>query len=363
LDRWVTKYDAVLLVSFGGPDGPDDVLPFLRNVTAGRDIPDERLREVGRHYQHFGGVSPINAQNRRLASAVQEEIADRGLLLPVYWGNRNWQPYLRDAVASMRDDGIRRALAFFTSAYSSYSGCRQYRENVAAALTVCAAEDLAVDRIGPYYNHVGFVEPFIDATVLALEELPVMRRANAHLVFTTHSLPLQLAESSGDGSVASGAYVAQHQQVAQWVATAVARRTGVVRPWSLAYQSRSGPPTQPWLEPDVSDHLDDLAHQGVSAVVFVPIGFVSDHIEVLWDIGVQAASHAEDLGIAHARAATPGTDARFVRMVADLLVERLDDIPPTQRPRIAATSPAPDRCAAGCCANPRGAQPAIAGDD
>jgi ferrochelatase len=363
LDHHVTQYDALLVVSFGGPEGPDDVLPFLRNVTAGRDIPDQRLREVGRHYQHFGGVSPINAQNRALVAAVQEEIAARDHLLPIYWGNRNWHPFLRDTIAAMRNDGIHRALAFFTSAYSSYSGCRQYRENVATALAEEAVVDLQIDRLGPYYNHPGFVEPFVDATVLALEELPVTRRANAHLIFTTHSLPLQLAETSGDGSDAEGAYVAQHRRVAEWVATAVARRTGVVRPWSLVYQSRSGPPSQPWLEPDVSDHLDVLAQHGASAVVLVPIGFVSDHVEVLWDLDVQASSHAEELGVACARAATPGTDARFVAMVADLVTERLDDVPPAQRARIGATAAAPDRCVAGCCANPRGRPPAIGGDD
>jgi protoporphyrin/coproporphyrin ferrochelatase len=363
LDHHVTQYDALLVVSFGGPEGPDDVLPFLRNVTAGRDIPDQRLREVGRHYQHFGGVSPINAQNRALVTAVQEEIAERDHLLPVYWGNRNWHPFLRNTIASMRDDGIHRVLAFFTSAYSSYSGCRQYRENVAAALAEEAVADLQIDRIGPYYNHPGFVEPFVDATVLALEELPVKRRADAHVIFTTHSLPMQLAETSGDGSDPEGSYVAQHRRVAEWVANAVARRTGVVRPWSLAYQSRSGPPTQPWLEPDVSDHLDLLAQHGVSAVVLVPIGFVSDHIEVLWDLDVQASSRAEELGIACARAATPGTDARFVAMAADLVIERLDDVPTAQRARIGGTAAAPDRCAAGCCVNPRGRLPAIAGDD
>jgi protoporphyrin/coproporphyrin ferrochelatase len=363
LDQGVTQYDALLVVGFGGPEGPDDVLPFLRNVTAGRDIPDARLREVGRHYQHFGGVSPINAQNRALVAAVQEEIAERGLLLPVYWGNRNWHPYLRDTIASMRADGIQRAIAFFTSAYSSYSGCRQYRENLAAALADNGADDMVVDRVGPYYNHSGFVEPFVDATVLALEELPVTRRAHAHIVFTTHSLPMQLAQTSGDGSVDGGAYVAQHRQVAEWVASAVARRTGVVRPWSLVFQSRSGPPTQAWLEPDVSDHLDALSQQGTSAVVFVPIGFVSDHIEVLWDIDVQASSHAEDLGIAYARASTPGTDARFVAMVADLVAERRNDVAVPLRPRVNATAAAPDRCAAGCCPNPRGPVPAAAGDD
>jgi len=359
----MAEFDALLLVSFGGPEGPEDVLPFLQNVTRGRDIPPQRLREVGRHYDHFGGVSPINTHNRELLAAIQDDFARNDLHLPVYWGNRNWYPLLAETMSQMRRDGVRRVLAFFTSAYSSYSGCRQYRENLAEA---CGdGTDLSVERIGPYFNHPGFVEPFVDATIVALEDLPVSRRAEAHLVFTTHSLPQALADRSGDGTEAGpgGAYVAQHRQVADWVTNAVARRTGVVRPASLVFQSRSGPPEQPWLEPDVSRHLEVLAGDGVTAVVVVPIGFVSDHIEVLWDLDVQAAARAEEVGLAFTRAATPGTDARFVAMVRALVTERLTDRPADQRLRVAGTSAAPDRCAAGCCANPRGPRPALAGSD
>jgi protoporphyrin/coproporphyrin ferrochelatase len=362
----MTQYDALLLVSFGGPEGPDDVVPFLQNVTKGRNIPADRLREVGRHYDHFGGVSPINAQNRALLAAIQDEFARHDVRLPVYWGNRNWHPLLDEILVTMRADGVRKVLAFFTSAYSSYSGCRQYRENLAAAVAdVGVGGDVTIERIGPYFNHPGFVEPFVDATVLALEELPVHRRAEAHLLFTTHSLPQALADSSGDGGVraAGGAYVAQHQQVAEWVATAVARRTGVVRPWSLAYQSRSGPPEQPWLEPDVGVHLETLNRDGVGAVVFVPIGFVSDHVEVLWDLDVQAAARAEELHVAHVRAATPSTDPRFAAMVRGLVAERVEEVPLDRRSRIGGTSAAPDRCTRGCCANLRGATPAVAGQD
>jgi len=362
----MTQFDALLLVSFGGPEGHEDVMPFLENVTRGRNIPPARLREVGRHYDHFGGVSPINAQNRALLAAIQDEFARHDLRLPVYWGNRNWHPLLDETLATMHVDGIRRVLAFFTSAYSSYSGCRQYRENLSSALTLAGvASDMQVERLGPYFNHAGFVEPFVDATMVALEDLPVSRRAEAHLVFTTHSLPQGSADTSGDGvdPEPGGAYVAQHRQVAQWVANAVARRTGVVRPWSLAFQSRSGSPEQPWLEPDVGDHFEMLAADGVTAVVAVPIGFVSDHVEVLWDLDVQAAARADDLGLAHTRASTPSTDPRFVAMVRSLVVERLTDRPVDQRPRINGTPAAPDRCAKGCCPNPRGAAAAVAGLD
>ncbi len=362
----MTQYDALLLVSFGGPEGPDDVMPFLQNVTRGRNIPADRLREVGRHYDHFGGVSPINAQNRALLAAIQDEFARHDVHLPVYWGNRNWHPMLDEILLTMHADGVRKVLAFFTSAYSSYSGCRQYRENLAGAMADGdLSGDVTIDRVGPYFNHPGFVEPFVDSTVLALEELPVHRRAEAHLLFTTHSLPQAFADASGDGSdlTPGGSYVAQHRQVAAWVATAVARRTGVVRPWSLAFQSRSGPPEQAWLEPDVGDQLEALTRDGVGAVVFVPIGFVSDHVEVLWDLDVQAAGRAEDLHLAHVRAATPGTDARFAAMVRGLVGERVEDVPADHRLRIGGTLAAPDRCPRGCCANLRGPTAAVAGQD
>ena len=355
----MTDYDAVLLVSFGGPEGPDDVVPFLENVTRGRGIPRDRLEQVGAHYALFGGVSPINAQNRALLDALRAELADAGVDLPVYWGNRNWDPYLADTLRDMRDAGVRRALAFVTSAYSSYSGCRQYRENLAAARAeVDGAPE--IDKVRHYFDHPGFVEPFVDATLSALASLPDAVQPGARLVFTTHSIPVAAADSSGpDG----GAYVAQHRAVAGLVAGRVAEATGVDRPWDLVFQSRSGPPTQAWLEPDISDHLEALATEGAPGVVVVPIGFVSDHMEVVYDLDTVAAADAERLGLPMARAATPGTDPRFVAMVCELVQERLADRPAAERRALSPLGPWRDVCSAGCCPNPRGPRPAVAGED
>ncbi len=359
----MTSYDAVVIVSFGGPEGPGDVVPFLANVTRGRGIPRERLAEVGAHYALFGGVSPINEQNAALAGALRAELARHGPDLPVYLGNRNWDPYLVDTVTRMRDDGVRRALAFVTAAYSSYSGCRQYRENLFDA---CAAVEgaPAVDKLRLYFDHPGFVEPFADNTVEAITALPDGLRDGARLVFTTHSIPVGQAERTGLLPPSpGGAYVAQHQAVAALIADRVARETGVPRGWDLVYQSRSGPPGQPWLEPDISDHLEQLHADGVRSVVVVPIGFVSDHIEVVYDLDTLARATADRLGLAMARAATPGTDPRFVAMVVELVRERMDSVPSDQRAALSGLGPWPDVCGAGCCPNPRGPRPAVAGDD
>ncbi|MEO8330171.1 MAG: ferrochelatase, partial [Candidatus Nanopelagicales bacterium] len=268
------RVDALLLVSFGGPEGPDDVMPFLENVTRGRAIPPQRLQQVGQHYFQFGGISPINEQNRQLVDAVRSELDACGIDLPVYWGNRNWTPYLADTLRLMRDDGVQRGLAFFTSAYSSYSGCRQYRENLAAARKEAGDGAPTVERIGPYFNHPGFVDPFVDNVLAALGSLPPTQRLTSRLVFTTHSIPLSMATSSG---VTGDAYVTQHEEVARLVADQVNERSGSSHPWDLVFQSRSGPPEVPWLEPDIEDHLRGLKSDGVDAVVVVPIGFVSDH--------------------------------------------------------------------------------------
>jgi protoporphyrin/coproporphyrin ferrochelatase len=358
----VTRYDAVLLVSFGGPEGPGDVLPFLENVTRGRGIPRERLVEVGAHYQLFGGVSPINAQNAELMGALRSELAAGGPDLPVYWGNRNWDPYLLDAVTRMRDDGVRRALAFVTSAYSSYSGCRQYRENLfdACALVEGAPE---IDKVRAYFDHPGLVEPFVDTTIEALTQLPPRAMHGARLVFTTHSIPMSQADSSGRLDGPGGAYVAQHLATAGLIAARVAKETGVEREWDLVYQSRSGPPSQPWLEPDVAEHLEQLAVSGVPAVVVVPIGFVSDHMEVVYDLDVLARETADRLALPMVRAATPGTDPRFVAMVVDLVRERLDERPAGERAALSPLGPWRDVCLAGCCPSPRGPRPALAGMD
>ncbi|HET7349587.1 MAG TPA: ferrochelatase [Marmoricola sp.] len=353
-------YDALLLVSFGGPEKPDDVVPFLRNVTRGKDIPDARLAEVGEHYFRFGGRSPINDQNRQLIAAIRADLAASGLDLPVYWGNRNWDPYLRDALEQMRDDGVTRAAALLTSAYSSYSGCRQYRENLADAVAEVPGAP-RIDRLRHYFNHPGFVEPMVDATLAALAELPEDARRQGHVVFVTHSIPVAMNETSGPRG---WAYVAQHRVVAAEIIERVREETGHRYPSELVYCSRSGPPQVPWLEPDVNDHLEALADRMAAGVVVVPIGFVSDHMEVIYDLDTEAAATAEKLGLPFARAATAGVDPRFVAMVRDLLLERAA-VERNEDPDRAAvgTEPAWDVCAAGCCPNPRGERPALCGLD
>ena len=357
----VAPYDALLLVSFGGPERPEDVVPFLENVTRGRGIPRERLEEVGQHYHLFGGRSPINDLNREFLAALREDLAGAGIDLPVYWGNRNWDPYLTDTVRQMAEDGITRAACFVTSAYSSYSGCRQYRENLADAVAdVPGAPRL--DRLRQYFNHPGFVEPVVDATLTALSELPPGVRDTAHITFVTHSIP----ESMNDASGRSGkAYEHQHQSAMAEVIDRIRQETGRRNPHGLVYCSRSGPPHVPWLEPDVNDHLERLAADGVPGVVLVPIGFVSDHMEVIYDLDTEAMATAEKLDLPAVRAATPGVDPRFVAVVRDLLVERAA----TERgesPRRRAVGSLQawwDLCAAGCCPNPRGERPALGGVD
>jgi ferrochelatase len=352
-------------VSFGGPEGPADVVPFLQNVTHGRDIPEARLREAGRHYFHFDGVSPINAQNRAFLDALRAHFVETGLDLPVYWGNRNWTPYLTEAVEQMCADGVRHALAFFTSAYSSYSGCRQYRENLADAIEAVGEGAPQIDRIGAYFNHTGFVDPFIDATVEAVRKLSDAEHADARLVFTTHSIPIAMAESSGSVDASStgqprGAYVAQHRVVAGLIAQAVNAAVGADLPWDLVYQSRSGAPNIPWLEPDIDSHLRALAGAGATAAVVVPIGFVSDHMEVMWDLDTQARATADEVGLPMVRVATPGTDPRTVAMVADLVRERLEGTAATDRTRVGALPATADCCPGDCCSNPRAPRPVVA---
>ncbi len=354
-------YDAVLLVSFGGPEQPDDVVPFLRNVTKGRDIPEERLLEVGQHYFRLGGRSPINDQNRALLTAIREDLAANGVELPVYWGNRNWGPYLVDAVREMKADGVRRALCLVTSAYSSYSGCRQYREDLAEAVAQ-VPDAPRLDRTRAYFNHPGFVEPMVDATLAGLARLPAAVRHDAHLVFVTHSIPTSMNDASGP---AGGAYVAQHRSVAAEIVERVRSETGSRHPSDLVFCSRSGPPGSPWLEPDVNDHLEELARQHVAGAVLVPIGFVSDHMEVIYDLDTEAMQTADRVGLPCVRAATAGIDPRFVAMVRDLVLERAaaerGDEP--QPACVGMLPPSLDVCAAGCCANPRSATAALGGQD
>ncbi len=353
-------YDALLVVSFGGPEGPDDVLPFLENVTRGRGVPRERLLAVSEHYFAVGGISPINEQNRALLTAIEADFATTGIDLPVYWGNRNWHPLLADTVARMAEAGVRRALALLTSAYSSYSGCRQYREDLAAAVAPLRDRAPRIDRLRHYFNHPAFIETMTEHTLVAVGRLPPAARADAQLVFVTHSIPSAMNAGSGPSG---GAYAAQHEEVARLVASRVSARIGREIDYDLVYCSRSGPATQRWLEPDVNDHLRTLRAGAV--VVFVPIGFVSDHMEVGYDIDTQAAATAARLGLVAVRAPTVGSDARFVAGLRDMVLERAAGERGEQpvREALGAFSPSHDVCPAGCCPNPRGARAALCGMD
>ncbi|HEU4349981.1 MAG TPA: ferrochelatase [Actinoplanes sp.] len=327
-------YDAFLLLSFGGPEHPDDVMPFLRNVTRGRGVPDERLAEVAGHYLHFGGVSPINQQCRDLLAAI-----DVGL--PKYWGNRNWTPMLADTVAQMRDDGVESALAFATSAYGGYSSCRQYWEDIATARARVGPGAPRIAKVRQFWDHPGFVNPHADAVRSALATLDPDRRATTRIVFTAHSIPVTMADTAGpDG----GRYTAQLMETAALVHA----RSAAGLPWDLVWQSRSGPPRVPWLEPDINDHLTALAEKDVTDVVVSPIGFVSDHLEVLWDLDSEARDTARDLGLGYARAATPGTDPRFVAMIRGLVEERTRGTAPERL----GTLPVWDVCPQTCCPPP-----------
>ena len=334
-------YDALLLVSFGGPDQPDDVLPFLENVTKGKGIPPERLTEVGEHYFLFGGKSPINEHCRELLTELRKDFAANDLDLPVYWGNRNWSPYLKDAIAEMEADGVKRALCIVTSAYASNSGCRQYRENLFEAR---GDTEIELNRIRHYSNHPGFIGPFAEATAEALNGAP----ASNHVVFVTHSIPMTMNEASGGPGL--GMYVRQHLDAA----AEVADRAGV-RSWTLAYCSRSGPPQMPWLEPDINDHLRELHEGGTTAVVVVPIGFTSDHMEVIFDLDTEAAATARQLGMDFTRVATPGTHPDFVAMIRELVLERaaVERGEHVERCSVGALGPHPDVCPVDCCINPR----------
>jgi ferrochelatase len=329
------SYDAFLLVSFGGPEGPDDVMPFLENVLRGRNVPRERMLEVAEHYNHLGGVSPINGQNRALLAALEREFAEAGLKLPIYWGNRNWQPLLAETLAQMKRDGVRRVIALFTSALSSYSGCRQYRENIAAAQEQVGEGAPQVDKLRMFYNHPGFIEPMIERTRAELAKLPAERRAAVRLLFSAHSIPLAMAENCR--------YEAQLREASRLVAEGVGSHD-----WQIVYQSRSGPPSQPWLEPDVRDALRKLAAEaGSRDVVVIPIGFVSDHMEVLFDLDEEAKQEADSLGLNLLRAGTVGDHPRFVRMIRELVEERMSDDP--ARPALGTFGPSHDVCPADCC--------------
>lgn len=328
-------YDALLVVSFGGPEGPGEVMPFLENVLRGKNVPRERMLEVAKHYQHFGGVSPINSQNRQLITALERELKDHDLDLPIYWGNRNWRPLLKDTLRQMADDGVKHALAFFTSAYSSYSGCRQYREDIARAQGEVGPAAPQIEKLRVFFNHPGFIEPMVDAVKRSLAEIPSEQRAATPLLFTAHSIPLEMANNCQ--------YVRQLEEACSLVAAGAGQER-----WELVYQSRSGSPRQPWLEPDVCDRINEIhTATPLSHLVILPIGFISDHMEVLFDIDTEAREFCESLGIKLHRAATVGTDLRFIEMIRLLIEERLSDSP--VRLVLGNLGPSHDECPKDCC--------------
>lgn len=333
-----SAYDAVLVVSFGGPEKRADVIPFLENVLRGKPVPRERLTAVAEHYYHFGGRSPINDRNRELIAALSAELAARGPDLPIYWGNRNWRPFLADTVRKMRGDGVRRALAFATSAFSSYSGCRQYREDVARAQEIAGAGAPLVDKIRPFFNHPGFIEAMTDRVKEALSAFPAAERQTVKLLCTAHSIPSAMAAGCD--------YAAQLQESSRLIAEG-ARAGG----WEVVYQSRSGPPSQPWLEPDVNDRLRELRRQGCRAVCIAPVGFLCDHMEVLYDLDVEAAETASSLDMKMVRAGAAGAHPAFIAGVRDLIAERAGGGP--QRAAVGRLPPCPDVCPADCCPAPR----------
>ena len=361
-------YDGILLAGFGGPEGQDDVIPFLRNVTRGRGIPDERLEEVAHHYRHFGGVSPINAQNRALKAALEAELARRGLDLPVYWGNRNWAPYLEEAVTEAAEHGKTRLLAFATSAYSSFSSCRQYREDFARVLTSTGLGDtVTIDKIRQFFDHPGFVDAFVPGLVDAVATLWKEGEPAPRVLFTTHSIPVDDARRSGPRDLDlgdGGAYEAQHRAVAEAVMRRAAERDARMADvaWELVYQSRSGPASQPWLEPDICDRIAELPGEGVTSLAIVPVGFVSDHMEVMWDLDNEALEAAEEAGIRAIRTPTPGVDPVYVAGIVDLVEERMAAVPAADRPHVTDLGPWFDVCRPACCENVRaGFKPAAAG--
>ena len=332
------SYDAILVVSFGGPEGPDDVMPFLENVLRGRNVPRERMLEVAEHYQHFGGVSPINQQNRELIAALKMELEQHGPHLPIYWGNRNWRPYLQETIAQMKADGVLRALAYVTSVFSSYSGCRQYRENIQRACDAIGEGAPQIDKLRTFFNHPGFIAAMVDRVQQAIAELPAGPQDRIKLVFTAHSIPQSMAETC--------AYTKQLAESCRLVSTGVS-----IEDWDLVYQSRSGPPTQPWLEPDICDFLKQVHEQGTADhVVVVPIGFVSDHMEVLYDLDTEARQLCDEIGLSMIRAKTAGTHPQFISMLRELILERVAGAP---KKAIGEMPPGHDVCPQDCCPSGR----------
>ncbi len=337
------SYDAILVVSFGGPEGPDDVMPFLENVLRGKNVPHERMLEVAEHYNHFGGISPINQQCRELIAALKSELAANQIDLPVYWGNRNWTPMLPDTIAEMKRDGVGHALCFFTSLYSCYSGCRQYRENLFDACAAVGDGCPAMDKIRMPYNHPLLIAIQADALTAELNRIPEPARGDAKVLFCAHSIPDAMADNCR--------YQEQLTETARLTAEAVGHAN-----WELVFQSRSGPPTQPWLEPDVCDRISDLHNAGeLENVVLHPIGFISDHMEVLFDLDHEAKELCDAIGIGFYRAATASSDPRFVKMIRELIVERMN--PGVERPAVGKFPANHDVCPANCCQSGRPGAP------
>jgi protoporphyrin/coproporphyrin ferrochelatase len=337
------SYDAVLLVSFGGPESNEEVLPFLENVLRGKNVPRERMLAVAEHYYHFGGKSPINEQNRQLIAALQQELEQHGPKLPVYWGNRNWHPLLADTLEQMKRDGIHRALAFMTSAFSSYSGCRQYRENVAQAQASVGLGVPDVDKLRVFYNHPGFIQAMADRVNAALPALPKHVQQRALVIYTAHSIPQSMAQSCN--------YEKQLNEACRLISDSLGRSDD-----PLVFQSRSGPPTQPWLEPDILDYLRLVKERDLAAgVVLAPVGFISDHMEVLYDLDTEAAALCEELQLPMVRAGTVGTHPKFVGMIRELIAERISGS--NERVALGTLGPSHDVCPSDCCPAPQ--RPAV----
>jgi protoporphyrin/coproporphyrin ferrochelatase len=332
-------YDAILIVSFGGPESRDDVIPFLENVLRGRNVPRERMLQVAEHYYHFGGKSPINQQIRELIAALKDELSKHGPNLPIYWGNRNWHPMLADTLRQMRHDGVRRALAFVTSAYSSYSGCRQYRENIARAQNEVGGGTPEIDKLRVFFNHPGFLEATGERMQEALAHVPANARRSVQVIYTAHSIPVSMANSCD--------YVRQLDEVKNLTSA----RLGITN-HALVYQSRSGAPGQPWLEPDILDYLRTIKSKNLaSAVVLAPVGFISDHMEVLYDLDVEARQLCDSISLPMVRAKTVGVHPKFIAMIRELILERID--PNTERRALGTLGSRSDQCADDCCPAPR----------
>ena len=338
------NYDAVLLVSFGGPESKEEVIPFLENVLRGRNIPRERMLTVAEHYYHFEGKSPINQQTRELIAALEAELQRNGPKLPVYWGNRNWHPLLPETLQKMKQDGIRRAVAFVTSAYSSYSGCRQYREDIARAQNEVGPGAPEVDKLRPFFNHPAFIEVTVTRVREALQAVPAEAKRNIQIIYTAHSIPLSMANTSD--------YVTQLEEVRRLVSGALGQQNDI-----LVYQSRSGVPGQPWLEPDILDYLREVKAKNLaSAVVLAPISFISDHMEVLYDLDVEAQQLCDSLSLPMTRAKTVGVHPKFIGMIRELILERMDSA--LERRALGSLGPRADVCAENCCpAPPRPVRP------